>query len=106
MDRTFQPGLPMNRFLHCALAAAAARLADYDVRPWTGVFVPAKTPPAIARRLADDMMEVLAMPDVRTRMDHLGMELALQPTTAFESFLAEEARRWDGVLRKARLSIQ
>jgi tripartite-type tricarboxylate transporter receptor subunit TctC len=86
--------------------AEAAGLPKYDVRPWTGVFVPAKTPPAIAKKIADDMMEALAMPDVKSRMDHLGMELAPQPTKEFDAFLVEETQRWSDVLHKAGLAVK
>jgi tripartite-type tricarboxylate transporter receptor subunit TctC len=97
---------PIQAMPELPTVAEAAGLPDYEVRPWTGVFVPAKTPPAVAKKLANDMMEVLAMPDVKARMDRLGMELALQPTTEFDAFLALETRRWESVLRKAGLAAR
>ena len=86
--------------------ADAAQLPGYEVQPWTGVFVPARTPPAIAKKLADDMMGVLAMPDVKARMAQLGMELAPQSTSEFDTFLAAETRRWRDVLHKAGLAVR
>jgi tripartite-type tricarboxylate transporter receptor subunit TctC len=97
---------PIQAMPELPTVAVAAGLPDYDVRPWTGIFVPAKTPPAIAKRLADDMVAVLEMPDVRARMEQLGMELAPLPTTEFDAFIAAESRRWDGVLRKAGLAVR
>jgi tripartite-type tricarboxylate transporter receptor subunit TctC len=81
--------------------AEAANLPGYSVDPFTAVFVPAKTPEDVVKKLADDMMEVLRMPEVRARMDVLGMELNLQPTREFDAFVDEEQRRWKGVLDKA-----
>jgi tripartite-type tricarboxylate transporter receptor subunit TctC len=86
--------------------AESANLPEYDVRPWTGVFVPARTPEPIARKLAADMMEVLKLPDVKARMDTAGMELNPQPTTQFDAFIAAEAKRWAGVMKKAGISAQ
>ena len=97
---------PIQAMPELPTVAAAANLPDYDVRPWTGVFVPAKTPPAIAKKLADDMIAIVQAPEMRARMEQLGMELALQPTTEFDAFIATESRRWDAVLRKAGLSAR
>jgi len=81
--------------------AEAAGLPGYSVDPFTAVFVPAKTPEEVVRKLAADMMEILAMPDVKERMDFLGMELNLQPTKQFDAFVHEEMARWKGVIEKA-----
>lgn len=79
----------------------AAGLPNYSVDPFTAVFVPAKTLEDIVRKLAADMMEILAMPDVKERMDFIGMELNLQPTREFDTFVHEESIRWKGVIEKA-----
>ncbi|MEJ5991718.1 tripartite tricarboxylate transporter substrate binding protein [Ramlibacter sp. PS3R-8] len=86
--------------------AESASLPAYDVRPWTGVFVPAKTPEEIVRRLAADMTEVLKHPDVKARMDTAGMELNPQPHVEFDAFIAAEGRRWAEVMRKAGITAQ
>ena len=48
-----------------------------------------------------DMMEALRMPDVKARMDFLGMELNLQPMKEFDAFVEDEMKRWKVVLDKA-----
>ena len=40
-------------------------------------------------------------PDVKDRMDFLGMELNLQPMKEFDAFVEEEMKRWKVVLEKA-----
>ena len=81
--------------------AEAANLPGYSVDPFTAVFVPAKTPEDVVKKLSDDMMEALRMPDVKERMDFLGMELNLQPMKEFDAFVDEEMKRWRVVLEKA-----
>jgi tripartite-type tricarboxylate transporter receptor subunit TctC len=93
-----QPELPT--------VAESAALPAYDVRPWTGVFVPARTPDAVVRKLAADMMEVLKHPEVKARMDAAGMELNPQPHAEFDAFIATEGRRWADVMRKAGIVAQ
>ncbi len=86
--------------------AEAANLPGYSVDPFTAVFVPARTPEEIVRKVSEDMMEALRMPDVKARMDFLGMELNLQPTREFDAFVDEEERRWREVLGKAGIAKQ
>ena len=86
--------------------AEAASLPGYSVDPFTAVFVPAKTPESIVKKLADDMVEALRMPDVKERMDFLGMELNLQPMKEFDAFVEDEQRRWKGVLDKAGIAAK
>ncbi len=81
--------------------AESANLPGYDVRPWTGVFVPVKTPDAVVRKLAAEMTAVLALPDVKAKLDSIGMELAPQPDAQFDAFIAVEGKRWAAVLQKA-----
>jgi tripartite-type tricarboxylate transporter receptor subunit TctC len=81
--------------------AEAANLPNYSVDPFTAVFVPAKTPEDVVKKLSNDMIEALRMPDVKERMDFLGMELNLQPMKEFDAFVEEEMKRWKGVLEKA-----
>lgn len=81
--------------------AEAAHLPGYDVRPWTSVFVPAKTPAAITRQLAADFMEVLSKPDVAAQLQAVGMELNPIPTSKLDAAIAAENSKWAGVLRKA-----
>ncbi len=86
--------------------AESAGLPNYDVRPWTGVFVPVMTPAALAGRIAADMTEAMANPEVKTRLQTAGMEINPQPTTEFEAFIAMETRRWADVIRKAGIVAQ
>jgi tripartite-type tricarboxylate transporter receptor subunit TctC len=81
--------------------AEAAHLPEYDVRPWTSVFVPAKTPAAITNQLAADFMDVLSKPDVTAQLQKAGMELNPIPTSELDAAIAAESRKWAGVLRKA-----
>lgn len=86
--------------------AEAANLPGYAVDPFTGVFVPARTPDPIVRKLASDMMEVLAMPDIKARMAGVGMELSPRPHGEFDAVIAAEIVRWQSVIRKAGIVAQ
>lgn len=81
--------------------AEAAKLPTYEVGTWFGLAAPAKTPEAVLRKLSADMQAILAAPDIQPRFDTLGMELAPQPATAFDTFVAREAAKWNQVIRQA-----
>lgn len=81
--------------------AEAAHLPEYDVRPWTAVFVPKETPPAITEKLAADFMAVLSEPEVAAQLQATGMEMDPIPTTKFDTAIATESDKWARVMRKA-----
>ena len=47
----------------------------YAMSVWMGFLVPAKTPPAIVRRLADEIIAVANAPDVRQSLIDRGFEM-------------------------------
>jgi tripartite-type tricarboxylate transporter receptor subunit TctC len=57
---------------------------------WVGLFVAARTPPAIVERLHAETVKVLAMPEVKDRLEKLGAAPMPMGQQAFETFLDEE----------------
>jgi len=80
---------------------AEAGFPDYDMTAWWGVAVPAKTPRAIVTKLHDDVVRVLAMPDVRERMSAQGIEVAGTTPQQFEAFLRDEIVRWGKAVKQS-----
>ena len=54
---------------------------------WVGLFVTAKTPKTIMQKLHAGIMNVLAMPDVKDRLEKLGAAAMPMPQEAFEKYL-------------------
>ena len=53
---------------------------DYEIAGWFGILAPPDTPPAIAKRLRDEVAKAVAQPDVVTQLDGQGMlPLATEP---------------------------
>src|SRR5215475_11012152 len=71
--------------------------ADVDGTLWTGVFVPKKTPPAIAKKLEDEFMRISKMPDVVARLKALGIDVVGNSTDEFTRILAADITRWGDV---------
>jgi tripartite-type tricarboxylate transporter receptor subunit TctC len=81
--------------------AEATNLPGFEVGTWFGLVAPAKVPTPIIQKMSKDVAEFLTMPDVKARLDTLGMELAPQESAEFDAFVAREFDRWSRVIKKA-----
>lgn len=79
---------------------------DYETGPWFGVFVPAKTPAAIVKRLHAEIDAILQLPDVRARVTADGADIVGGTPAQFAAFIAAESRRWAEVVRKADIRVE
>lgn len=81
--------------------AEAAQLPNYNVGTWFGFVAPAKTPAPVLHKLSADIAQILAQPDVKTKLESLGMELAPQNAAQFDTFIAQESEKWGNVIKQA-----
>ncbi len=63
-------------------------------------------PEAITKKLAADIAQILAMPEVKAKFDTLGMELAPQTPAQFDAFIGKEAAKWSKVIKQAGIEPQ
>jgi tripartite-type tricarboxylate transporter receptor subunit TctC len=80
-----------------------AGLPDLVSDLWIGLFVPAKTPIPIVRRLHEEVARVVALPDVGERFDGLGVDASGMPGEAFAKIVAADIARWTAVARTANI---
>lgn len=73
---------------------AESGLPGFEAVSWIGILVPTGTPQAIVDKLNQDMLAVLAMPDVRERLAATGAELAPGTPAAFDAFIKGEIGKW------------
>ncbi len=78
---------------------AESGVPGYEVTAWTGVLVPAGTPPEIVARLNDALNRVLQDPDVRARMLAGGAEPVGGSPGAFGAFIRAETEKWAQVVK-------
>jgi tripartite-type tricarboxylate transporter receptor subunit TctC len=82
---------------------AEAGLPDFVVEFWNGFFVPVGTPAPIVQRLHADVARVTALPDVRERLDGLGVDRSAIPGEAFAKIIAADIARWTAVAQAANI---
>ncbi|MBM3530508.1 MAG: tripartite tricarboxylate transporter substrate binding protein [Alphaproteobacteria bacterium] len=80
-----------------------AGVSGFSASAWTGFFVPAKTPKAVADKLGDAIVKVAAMPDVKERLSKLGFEPTSVAGARFQREIGDELKRWSAVIDKAGL---
>jgi tripartite-type tricarboxylate transporter receptor subunit TctC len=81
--------------------AEAANLPDYDVGTWFGVVTQAQVPEAIVRKLSADISEIMQMPEVKTKLEVLGLDSNPQGPAEFDAFVAREFTKWSRVIKQA-----
>ncbi len=78
---------------------AESGIAGFDVSLWYGIVAPAKTPPEIVQRLAQEIAAVTQLADVRQRLLDFGAQPVDSGPAVFADFLNAEAGRWGDVVR-------
>jgi tripartite-type tricarboxylate transporter receptor subunit TctC len=66
---------------------------------FVGVSAPAGLPPAIEAPLMRALNQVMALPDIRSKLEGQGFELEQRSPEAFAAFVNEQAQRWAPVVR-------
>ncbi len=71
----------------------------FDVASWFGLFAPAGTPEAIVERLHASVVEMLAAPDTRERLQAIGAVGVGNTSAAFTEQVRTETARWGALVR-------
>jgi tripartite-type tricarboxylate transporter receptor subunit TctC len=74
-------------------------VTGYETFGWYGLTVPARTPPAVVKRLGDAMLQGLADPAMPARMSKMGVDPLPMTADAFARHIAEEVGKWSQVIK-------
>ena len=75
-------------------------VADYDLTVWIGVLAPHGTPEEALARLERATHDVLALADVRERLENMGAKVLQQSRAEFEQFMKAEAAKWSTAVQR------
>ncbi len=73
---------------------------------WGGVFAPAGTPAPVVAMLHDHIVKVLAMPEVREKLEKMGVDIVASTPDEFASYLQSEIRKWSAVVKTAGVTVE
>src|SRR5688572_14222408 len=84
--------------------AEATGLRAYEAINWQGFLFPAEAPRPIAERLAAEVAKILALPDVRARLEALGYEPLGNTPAQMATVMAAEKKRWTEIIKAANIT--
>jgi len=76
-------------------------LEGVDMGVWFGLFAPAKTPEAITARLNKELVEVLKIPAVSSKLSESGVALSVLGPKDFAGFIAKETAKYQKIVQTA-----
>jgi len=86
--------------------AAESGLPKFEVIGWNALFAPAGTPPDVIARLNKEIVEIVAMSEVRQRIAELGGEARGSTPEALAQHLKKDIAKWRMVVEQAGLERQ
>jgi tripartite-type tricarboxylate transporter receptor subunit TctC len=85
---------------------AESGVPGYDVVSWQTVHAPAATPREIVRRLQAEIAKVLQQPDIRQRLDAMGLEPSGMSPEDLAAFETRERAKWARVVKEGGIKIE
>jgi tripartite-type tricarboxylate transporter receptor subunit TctC len=76
------------------------------MHPWAGLVAPAGTPAAVLAQLQQDLLAVLALPEVRRRAEQAGFELTPSTPQAMRERMAADLALFRPLLDEGRITRQ
>ncbi len=80
--------------------------AGFQVDSWRGMYVPAGTPPFAITRLNRELVKIMQMPDVRTRINASGFDPLSSTPEELDAFGKAEYAKWAKVVKTAGVRIE
>jgi tripartite-type tricarboxylate transporter receptor subunit TctC len=85
---------------------AEAGVKDFESTSWGGVLAPAGTPQPVIALLHERLARVMELPDVREKLEKLGVEIVSGTPEQFAGYLHSEIVKWTAVIKAAGLSAE
>jgi tripartite-type tricarboxylate transporter receptor subunit TctC len=93
------PGVPMAK-------EVGGSLSKFSAASWNGLSVPAKTPKETVAKLNRELVRILALPDVKQRLNDLTLVAQSSTPEQLGAQLDSDIKRWAGVIERAKIPKQ
>ena len=88
------------------LPAIAESLPGFEAAGWFGYAAPARTPKDVVLALNQEIVRILALPDVKERLIAQGAEPVGDTPEEFARYIKSEAAKWGKVIKTLNLKIE
>ncbi|MFD1840595.1 tripartite tricarboxylate transporter substrate-binding protein [Paracidovorax cattleyae] len=83
----------------------AESLPGYEVTTWMGLVAPSRTPASIVQKLSNDIQALVATPEVRSRIEALGLEPQASTAAQMRERMAGDVAKWKAVVRDRHIQL-
>ncbi len=77
----------------------------FEAVPWFGLMAPAGTPAPVTDKIYRETMRVLALPDVRRKLDELGLDTIAGSPEEFAAAIASETPQWAKLIKSVGIKM-
>src|SRR6266849_3819600 len=78
----------------------------FEFVSWYGLWGPKNLPADVSNALQSDVAKILAMPDVKQRLNLLGFEPIGAPSEVFAKYIREEMAKYDAIIKDAKIRLE
>jgi tripartite-type tricarboxylate transporter receptor subunit TctC len=82
-----------------AAPIAAQGVPGFEAYTWWGVFGPANLPPALAKRIYEELAKAVNAPAVKEKLSGQGIDVSGAPGSELDAFVRKEIVRWAKVIK-------
>ena len=84
---------------------AEAGMPAFEISSWQGMIAPGGTPAPVLQKLHQEIARILALPDVRARLQAVAAEPVGSSPAEFRRYIESEIRKWQRVANRANISV-
>ena len=81
-------------------------MPGYEASQWYGLGAPRNTPAEVIDKLNKEINAVAADPNMKARLDGLGVDPMSMTSAEFGKFIADETEKWGKVIRAANIKAE
>jgi tripartite-type tricarboxylate transporter receptor subunit TctC len=86
--------------------AVAEVVPGFEVNPWWGLMAPAGTSPEVVARIEKEMIRILQIPSITTKLRESGLEPEGSTAAAFGKTIASDLEQWKEVVNTNKITLQ
>jgi tripartite-type tricarboxylate transporter receptor subunit TctC len=85
---------------------AESGMTGFEFVSWYGLWAPKNLPPDLVARLQSEVAKIVALPDVKQRLDTLGFEPVGSTTDYFVKYIADEMAKSGKIIDEAKIKAE
>lgn len=85
---------------------AEAGFAGINLAGWGGMFLPAGTPAEIVGEVAQQVREIVALPDIQAKIHDMGFEPVGNSEAEFAQGLSAELEKWRAIVKDSNIKLE